>query len=904
MNAAASNPSRKRKHGPNESDLVPSPRANNGRAQKRAKTQDARRIATQTSDKALKEGQLDVDKFVKAREWEIKALEASMTGAKKALATRAFQSVPKHMRRRTASHNVKKVPKRLRPRAGREMAEDNTPTVLSRRRKPQTSRARIRLETSKKLQHMSAQAKSKDKKTKDPAKDSSKAGLSEKKSAPKKNANIDMVVSPPPARGKYRKRQVHKSWLPTHIFHAKRAHMTPPKEPLWRFAIPLSPNEKVYRITHRASSARGAVAWDMSYMSTIYLEGVSSSIQTILESMGAGKGGNDKGLVGKNGKLWREGKRAWEGWLFAKGGWPAMPLAPVTVIWCAPDADAPSGNPMDVDRDASEKIRPKKKSRRSKVFVRVHPAAFLEIWNEILALSKSTYPPVKVEDLRFEIGSIEVMGPGSTEALLGTLWPSDVVRPDATESSPNQPASPAQVWNSLAGLTNPAALPQSALLAMHISDPRLHHPPRTIPRPFGDESEEDLLNVLASWPPHTTQGPAALFSRSARLAASRQLPSQKSINKRKGLAPPGAYPEPVSTDPRIPIILLASRPSSRGGQGSWTVLLPWKCVLPVWYTLIHYPLSTGETVRFGGLDERRQVSFEAGVPWFPADFPGTKAGIEWENAERKKRKLSWERRPRGKRTEWEKVDLRNGEKGEVGIGWSCDWGKLVPQQAAVKAPTHPKKTSMKKEGQSGEPGDEEADDSNLGLYSLFGALATQVCSQSAAAVKRFSNEAPSKALVTVKVTVTKTGTFKPCARLYRLPTDDSDSRRQWLDLASGGATKESTRSQSKSHPRSQGPTSSAQDRRRLLAASLLESPVARVGPPAVGDADYPAVPLERDLIGFVTTGNYSLSEGQCVGFGAILATKVVSTDGQPPDRHCIIRDAGQGFGRLARWDVV
>ena len=62
-----------------------------------------------------------MDKFVKAREFEITALEDGMKRAKKALSTRAFQELPKDLRRRTASHNVKKVPKRLRSRAAKEV---------------------------------------------------------------------------------------------------------------------------------------------------------------------------------------------------------------------------------------------------------------------------------------------------------------------------------------------------------------------------------------------------------------------------------------------------------------------------------------------------------------------------------------------------------------------------------------------------------------------------------------------------------------------------------------------------------------------------------------------------------------------------------------------------------------
>ena len=98
------------------------PDGHSARGRKRLKTSNARSILAQTSDKALnKNGELDVASFVKAREFEIRALEENMLASKKISATRAFQQVPREMRRRTASHNVKKVPKRLRVRAAKEV---------------------------------------------------------------------------------------------------------------------------------------------------------------------------------------------------------------------------------------------------------------------------------------------------------------------------------------------------------------------------------------------------------------------------------------------------------------------------------------------------------------------------------------------------------------------------------------------------------------------------------------------------------------------------------------------------------------------------------------------------------------------------------------------------------------
>jgi ribonuclease P/MRP protein subunit POP1 len=81
------------------------------------------------------------------------------------------------------------------------------------------------------------------------------------------------------------------------------------------------------------------------------------------------------------------------------------------------------------------------------------------------------------------------------------------------------------------------------------------------------------------------------------------------------------------------------------------------------------------------------------------------------------------------------------------------------------------------------------------------------------------------------------------------------------------------------------------------------------------------VPNEEDLIGFVTTGNFNLGEGKGIGIGSLLLSKVkpvsdasVNTTEssqvvkpgmyRKEERLCIIRDAGQAVGRLARWELA
>lgn len=109
----ASNPPKRKPSGP--------PGSSKG-SNKRAKTYDARTLAVQSADAALSAtGELDVAAYSAARAFEIQALEEGMKRSKNALTTRAFQKVPRSLRRRTASHNVKRVPRRLRARAQREV---------------------------------------------------------------------------------------------------------------------------------------------------------------------------------------------------------------------------------------------------------------------------------------------------------------------------------------------------------------------------------------------------------------------------------------------------------------------------------------------------------------------------------------------------------------------------------------------------------------------------------------------------------------------------------------------------------------------------------------------------------------------------------------------------------------
>ncbi|KAJ5657411.1 uncharacterized protein N7484_001060 [Penicillium longicatenatum] len=828
-----------------------------GASRKRAKTFDARTLAVQSTDSALSiTGELDVAAYAAARAFEIQALENGMQRSKDALTTRAFQKVPRSLRRRTASHNVKRVPRRLRARAKREMIEDKTPTVTSRRRKP-TQTMRIRLETARRLQNLNAKSKArlatkKGKEAHDVATALKEEGSHPFNTAPRiPKIKKNKLSRPPPPEAKFKKRQRCKTWLPTHMFHAKRAHMATTKNPIWRFAIPVSPTEKSYRPTHRARGSRGAVAWDMSYMSTVQLEGKESCIEAVLRTVGV----NSDDAWGSKGKKWRAGTRSLPAWTYEKD--LKRPLAPVTFIWCAQPKDE------DVEMTSVDESQPAKDPRR-KLWVRVHPSAFLHLWTDLLESSKRQNPPVMVEDLRFDIGSIEITGPGSAEALLAALRP--VLGSDGQALGPQ---SPETTWSSLLGVSNPSSLPQNALLSFAVSDPRLQFPSQTLRVPDNESHMNDLAMLLAKWSPDQTQGPSPLFERSNRLAATRQLPSQKAINRRRGLAGPGVFPAPQPNDPQIPVMILANKPSPLSKQntapGSWTVLLPWKCVVPVWYSIMYYPLSSGGNPRFGGLKEQQQLAFEAG---------GTK--------EAQKSQKEWERRPKGRRSEFNSLALGAGRpKGEIGHGWACDWERLLQGPSQDVADAIPSKEAADADSSITPP---------LNIHSI-----RYPPSNTDRIISNLIKSPPGPgAIAPVNLTLCSRGTPVPCARIYRLPSDPA-LRQKWLSLASP-----SNKNADQKHKGRTASELSDEEARRQLAESLLSCSA-----PEGAAYDCLEVPTEDDLIGFVTSGNYNLSEGKGTGIGSILLSKVLIPNVKLHERKmCIVRAAGEKLGRLGTWELV
>ncbi|CCA67821.1 hypothetical protein PIIN_01645 [Serendipita indica DSM 11827] len=165
---------------------------------------------------------LDVVKFAQARAFEIDAMERTMRTTKDAASSRAWQSLPRHLRRRAASHNIRRVPARLRERARKEM---------------------------------------------DPVKKKRLNALIAKAGKSKHQTRSE----------KFQARQLNKRWLETHIWHAKRMKM----ENKWGYRLSLHPTEKAFRPSHRAA-VHGCILHDSSYIGTLEIKASQEILKRLI----------------------------------------------------------------------------------------------------------------------------------------------------------------------------------------------------------------------------------------------------------------------------------------------------------------------------------------------------------------------------------------------------------------------------------------------------------------------------------------------------------------------------------------------------------------------------------------------------------------------------------------------
>ncbi|THV05260.1 POP1-domain-containing protein [Dendrothele bispora CBS 962.96] len=589
----------------------------NFRARKKQKQADARTISFQTpqatenatggpsgsnlsTSDSLKglPSAIDVERFAESRAFEVNAMKTAMQASAASSTTRAWQVLPRHLRRRAASHDPRRVPLRLRDKARAEMDPVKKTKKFS---KPKPGKGHLKVAFTKPL--------------------------------------------------KFLNRQRDKIWLETHLWHAKRMHM----ENMWGYRLAITPTEKAFRPSHRAS-VHGSILHDASYHTFIELEGpenvLISSLNMCCDAEGPGPGS----------RRFISGARVLNTHIYDCNAYPLDLIAPVTLMWkplnpvSETETQARKKNRKGKDKEAPSGLDPSKVIRT--LWICVHPSVMKEVYIVLQtsvslvleSIRDAGLPEVQVElaPLRGQLNMFEIMGPKSSQVIKGAFSP---VLNDQSETFK-------KFWASLSNLQCAGSVPRGMVIGFTVNDPRLKFPPKNAQITLPSSEAPSCTPIIQS----SLLAQSSLWEKSSRISLKRPSYTKKELDKRRSQnLVPGTSLSPLRKDDRIPVILIQRSVESGYGEA----VHGWRLIIPAGWSMAFLPSLIFTGTRVGGQRERQTQAFEAGTVYFPRDYPSSEAYDEYMEERAEKEKAKWERTPPAKRINYEKLGTRSP--------WMPDW---------------------------------------------------------------------------------------------------------------------------------------------------------------------------------------------------------------------------------------
>ncbi|KIY71524.1 POP1-domain-containing protein [Cylindrobasidium torrendii FP15055 ss-10] len=791
------------------------PDALSGRDRKKQKLNAARTIAVQqeptagpstANSMARLPGVLNAEKFVEARQYEVKAMANAIKSAHNGATHRVWQTLPRHLRRRAASHDVRRVPARLRAKAVAEM--DAKPP---------------------------------------PPKHKPKRG---------KNKQISKTEE-------YLKRQRDKTWLETHKWHAKRMKM----ETKWGYRIAMHTSDKSFRSSHRAA-VHGAIIHDASYESVIEMSGQLKVLTAILDMC------MDLQEVKPGAPRYTAGSRAYRGHLYKPGTYPYDLVALVTILW-RPPVDTKGKQPAHKDEDAVRQL-----------WIRAHPATFDAVFDalqtsatKVLQMFKSgsaVEGPVDVElvDMRGQLNIYDIMGPKSSQVLKGALQPAAIGQSQEFK----------QFWSALKDLQSPGGAVPDMVIGFTVNDPRLKFPPKNS-KPADSDQASPMLPF-----------PASLLAQSPLWDETKRMPpkfKKKDLDERreKNLIP-GTKLQTLRQDDRVPVLLIqrSLRPSASSAERSdglhgWTLIIPSGWSMPFWDSLTY----TG--TRVGGQRECQVQSFEAGVPFFPKDFPTTELYDSEMKLQAQEEEETWNRKPPAKRPNYTKLLTRSP--------WRPDWdavlGKTKPDAGLL--------TTQRGEGEDDDMDGVQSYGSDLPPWLVSGPKTHEMLAK----LIGTGDAAPSILFSEVNALRAARG-IAPLTNVASEGLMQSALLPVRLDMAKRGSPQDNAMIHVM-------PDEEIMKWEKEKAKSVAEKSWDEADTEGEGTAKI-VIPDPSTVIGFVTTGHFSLARGEFQALGCIPLSRYLELQ-QQRKRICSrvhnngdssiwvqLRNADEGHCRVAKMDLV
>ncbi|KAM3873489.1 ribonucleases P/MRP protein subunit POP1 [Diretmus argenteus] len=615
--------------------------------------------------------------FARARTAEVKAMLKAVT--KTTGSAHVFGELPKHMRRRSMSHNTKRLPCRLRDVANR-----------------------MREKSFKAGPKKKDQAKNKSRK------------------ARRRHGNLLL---------EFNRRQRKNVWLETHIWHAKRFHMLKK----WGYCLGDKPTSKCYRPSYRAMSSH-CLLQDLSYYCCIELQGEEDKLLASLSQLTSKEAGPTFAAA-----LPLSGRSQGSTLVYRAGRFPSQPLGPVTFLWrprtqdatrrqlwiwahptlkqdllpelqgvcqcleavippvgpvVAPAGLAPSAEPeLNAEKTPQAKQTPGTKRKRSCKDADGPPAKKIlgdgtrSPTAPVTWTSSST--GIVINDLTMEIVRYRLIGPQSHSVLTETLeaatdcdtmsksqssslwWPEHC----KDESKMTLHRQQSDVFHILKGIYSTGEVPSGTVLGLTVDDPRLTLPKTkckalpNVQQAQGVDEEERRELMLRGVPGHCCQ--SFLWDQSVRHNVTHNKISEQELNRMKSeVLVPGSRLSPTPLQGRVPV-LLVHQPGKQVGQemtswgAGWDLLLPKGWGMAFWVPLVY------RGVRIGGLEMSLKHSQNKGAPHFPHDYPDCPAGVSFQEEQEARLLHKFKRRPPAKRTNY----IKHG----CLAPFRCPWQQLTEE---------------------------------------------------------------------------------------------------------------------------------------------------------------------------------------------------------------------------------
>lgn len=347
-------------------------------------------------------------KFAASRSVEIAAMTESILRPSKTKLI--FQSLPVHMRRRVMSHNCKRLPRKLRTAHLDQLKKSGLPP--KQKRPPRKYRRRP-------------------------------ANLLEE----------------------YNRRQKRNVWIETHIWHAKRFHMTE----RWGHRLPYAPCDKAFRACYRGSSVHCLIQ-DISYNIPIQITGTIEHIKEMFAKITSYSCG-----LSICAKAYIYGTREGIVHLYGVNTYPFGYIGKAQFIW--------------VPCDGTNKI----------LWLFVHPSQVKQVESILMEVSFDKDKPedyetakkrrkflnitenIQIQVMQSSFNRFRLTGPNSHAILVQSLKCINDIEGVVNNKwmalhKPLHLKDKAEYWQKIGTVNSPSQLPPNMIVGLVVKDPRLSRP--------------------------------------------------------------------------------------------------------------------------------------------------------------------------------------------------------------------------------------------------------------------------------------------------------------------------------------------------------------------------------------------------------------------------------------------